>query len=212
MVINIFSLSLSLSLSISCLQDFTISYDMMSYRIRVGGQGAWGLTHWGRDKMAVIFQTTFSNTFSWMKMKEFRLRFHWSLFPRIKLTSLVSIIAWRRPGDKPLSEAMMASLLTHICVARPQWVKGVGVGGLLMENGLGAEQKKNLNFGRGTRKKNKEKTGGGGVGRKRMGGGRGLNTGGRGSRPLCSPPRILKWGPDWKKKIHSPRDNVNTCR
>ena len=32
-------------------------------------------------------------------------------------------MAWRRPGDKPLSEAMMVSLLTHICVARPQWVK-----------------------------------------------------------------------------------------
>ena len=26
------------------------------------------LTHWGRDKMAAIFQTTFSNAFSWMKM------------------------------------------------------------------------------------------------------------------------------------------------
>ena len=33
-------------------------------------------------------------------------------------------MAWRRPGDKPLSEPMMASLLlTHICVTRPQWVK-----------------------------------------------------------------------------------------
>ena len=29
---------------------------------------------------------------------------------------------WRRPGDKPLSEPMMVSLLTHICVTRPQWV------------------------------------------------------------------------------------------
>ena len=29
---------------------------------------------------------------------------------------LVPIMAWRRPGDKPLSEPMMASLLTHICV------------------------------------------------------------------------------------------------
>ena len=27
-------------------------------------------------------------------------------------------------GDKPLSEPMMVSLLTHICVTRPQWVKG----------------------------------------------------------------------------------------
>ena len=31
-------------------------------------------------------------------------------------------MAWRRPGDKPLSEPMMDSLLTHICVTRPQWV------------------------------------------------------------------------------------------
>ena len=37
--------------------------------------------------------------------------------------ALVQIMAWRRPGDKPLSETMLASLLTHICVTRPQWVK-----------------------------------------------------------------------------------------
>ena len=44
------------------------------------------LTHWGRDKMAAVSQTTLSNAFSWMKMLEFRLRFHWSLFLRIQLT------------------------------------------------------------------------------------------------------------------------------
>ena len=33
---------------------------------------------------------------------------------------LVLIMAWRRPGDKPLSEPMMARLPTHICVTRPQ--------------------------------------------------------------------------------------------
>ena len=38
------------------------------------------------------------------------------------IPSLVQIMAWRRPGDKPLSEPMMVRLLTHICVARPQWV------------------------------------------------------------------------------------------
>ena len=32
-------------------------------------------------------------------------------------------MAWRRPGDKPLSEPRMGSLLTHICVTRPQRVK-----------------------------------------------------------------------------------------
>ena len=37
------------------------------------------LTHWGRDKIAAISQTTLSNAYSWMKMLEFWLRFHWSL-------------------------------------------------------------------------------------------------------------------------------------
>ena len=31
-------------------------------------------------------------------------------------------MAWRRPGDKPLSEPMVVSLPTHICIARPQLV------------------------------------------------------------------------------------------
>ena len=44
------------------------------------------LTHWGRDKMAAISQTTFSSAFSWMKIYKFRLGFHWSLFLRVQLT------------------------------------------------------------------------------------------------------------------------------
>ena len=72
---------------------------------------------------------TVSNAFSWMKMYEFRLQFQtgWSLFLRFQLTIFQHwfryYIAWRRPGDKPLSEPMMVSLLTHICATRPQWVK-----------------------------------------------------------------------------------------
>ena len=34
-------------------------------------------------------------------------------------------MAGRLPGDKPLSEPMMVSLLTHICVTRPQWVNSL---------------------------------------------------------------------------------------
>ena len=37
-------------------------------------------------QMDAISQTTFSNAFSWMKMFEFRLKFHWSLFLRFQLT------------------------------------------------------------------------------------------------------------------------------
>ena len=44
------------------------------------------LTYWGWGKMAAILQTTFSSAISWMKMFEFRLKFHWSLFLRDQLT------------------------------------------------------------------------------------------------------------------------------
>ena len=37
------------------------------------------------------------------------------------IPALVLIMAWRRPGDKPLSEPMLVRSLTHICVTRPQW-------------------------------------------------------------------------------------------
>ena len=36
--------------------------------------------------MDTISQTALSNAFSWMKMHEFRLRFHWSLFLKFELT------------------------------------------------------------------------------------------------------------------------------
>ena len=42
--------------------------------------------------------------------------------PIVNIPALVQIMAWRRPGDELLSEPMTISLLTHICVTRPQWV------------------------------------------------------------------------------------------
>ena len=83
------------------------------------------LTHWGRDKMDANSQTIFSNAFSWMKMFQLRLKVHWSLFPKGPINtipSLVKIMASHRSGEKPLSEPMLVSLPTHICVTRPQWV------------------------------------------------------------------------------------------
>ena len=43
--------------------------------------------------------------------------------PINNIPSLVQIMAWHRPGNKPLSEPMMDSLLRNICITRPQWVK-----------------------------------------------------------------------------------------
>ena len=61
------------------------------------------LTHWGREQMDAVSQTTFSNAFSWMKMFEFRLKFTviFSKGPINNIPALVQIMAWRRPGDKP---------------------------------------------------------------------------------------------------------------
>ena len=44
------------------------------------------LTHWGRDNMAAILQTTLSIAFSWIKMLQFQLNLHLSLFQRVHLT------------------------------------------------------------------------------------------------------------------------------
>ena len=45
----------------------------------------WYLTHWGRDKMDAISQTTCSSAYFLMKMFEFWFKFHWSLFVRVHL-------------------------------------------------------------------------------------------------------------------------------
>ena len=75
--------------------------------------------------MAAISQTTLSNVFSWMKMLEFGLKFvrKGPKGPINNIPALFQLMAWRRLGDKPLSEQMMIRLPTHICITRPQWFK-----------------------------------------------------------------------------------------
>ena len=83
------------------------------------------LTHWGRDKMPPfaddIFKCIFLNENVWIPIKN-SLKFV-PKGPINNIPTLVQIMAWRCSGDKPLSEPMMVSLPTHICVTRPQWVK-----------------------------------------------------------------------------------------
>ena len=63
------------------------------------------LTHWSRDKMASIFQTTFSNAFYWMKMYEFSLKFVRKV--RISnIPALFQIMAWRRYAYMRCSASM----------------------------------------------------------------------------------------------------------
>ena len=75
----------------------------------------------GRHFADDIFKCIFLNENAWISLK-ISLKF----VPKVRINNipaLVQIMAWRRPGDKPLSEPMMDNLLTHISVTRPQWVK-----------------------------------------------------------------------------------------
>ena len=72
---------------------------------------------------AVIFKRIFFNENVWISIK-ISLKFV-PKGPINNIPALVRIMAWRRSGDKPLSEPMMVSLPTHICVIRPRWVNSV---------------------------------------------------------------------------------------
>ena len=64
--------------------------------------------HSGRHFADDVFKCIFLK-----KMLEFRLKIQWRLFPRIQITTnlaLVRIMAWRRSGDRSLSEPMMCYL------------------------------------------------------------------------------------------------------
>ena len=67
-----------------------------------------------------IFKYIFLNGNVWISIK-ISLKFV-SKDPVNNIPALAQIMAWCRPGSKPLSEPVIASFLTHICVAQPQWV------------------------------------------------------------------------------------------
>ena len=73
----------------------------------------------GRHFPDDIYKSIFLNENVWFSIK-ISLKLV-SNDPINNMPALVQIMAWRRPGDKPLSEPMLVCLLTHICVTRPQW-------------------------------------------------------------------------------------------
>ena len=75
----------------------------------------------GRHFADDIFKCIFVNEIVWIPI-EISLKFV-SKGSINNYPALFQIMAWRRPGDKPLSEPIMVSSLTHICITRAQWVK-----------------------------------------------------------------------------------------
>ena len=78
------------------------------------------LTFWCRENLRHfaddIFKCIFLNENSWISIR-ISLKFV-SMDEINNIPALLQIMAWRRLGDKPLSESMRVSLLTHICVTR----------------------------------------------------------------------------------------------
>ena len=77
----------------------------------------------GRHSPDDICKCIFLNEDKWVLIK-ISMKFV-SKGPIDNIPALVQIIARRRLGAKPLSEPMMISLLTHICVTRPQCVNSI---------------------------------------------------------------------------------------
>ena len=57
------------------------------------------LIHWGLNKTAEISYTTHSDAFSWIKIYQFPINFHWNVFFEVKsvlwMLMLVQVMAWR---------------------------------------------------------------------------------------------------------------------
>ena len=45
--------------------------------------------------------------------------------PMNEIPALIQIMAWRHPGDMPLSEPVMVSFPVHICITRLTWVNKI---------------------------------------------------------------------------------------
>ena len=107
--------------------DETTGVSLNTLRLRQNGR------HFADD----ICKGIFLNETAWIPIK-ISLKFV-SQGPINNIPALVKIMAWRRPGDKPLSGPMMVWLPTHICVTRPQWVNQATVMrsfGVLFDVGL----------------------------------------------------------------------------
>ena len=66
--------------------------------------------------MAAILQTTLSIAFSWMKMLEFRLKFHWSLFLGVQLTTSHHWLRWWLGAIKATSHYLNQWWFSHWCI------------------------------------------------------------------------------------------------
>ena len=92
---------------LSCMFSRVLIYLINTLRPRQNGR------HFPDD----IFKWIFVNENAWISIN-ISLKFV-PRGPISHIPALVQMMAWRWPGDKPLSEPMMVILPTHICATRP---------------------------------------------------------------------------------------------
>ena len=102
---------------LECLDVLLGMYIFTSRNIKINAKTKWPI--FSRRHYQCIFMS--ENV--WIAIK-ITLKFI-SMCTINNILALVQIMAWCRAGDKPFSEPMLVSLLTHICVIRPQWVNSV---------------------------------------------------------------------------------------
>ena len=90
------------------------------------------LTHLPLDNMAAISQAAFSNASSWMKNFVISIQIPLKFVPKDPIdnkSALVQIMAWCRPGNKPLPEPMLTQFADNYMWHWRRWVKGKPNGG-----------------------------------------------------------------------------------
>ena len=92
-----------------CMSNKLSSVDELSPR--------WNGRHFAEDTLKCIFLNEKVRIFIKISLKFIPKG------PINNIPALVQIMAWCRPGGKPLSEPMLIRLLMHMCITRPQWVK-----------------------------------------------------------------------------------------
>ena len=104
------------------LLEWYITSEFEGYKRPILTSSAWCLNTLrsrqnGRHNADDIFKCIFLNENAQISLK-ISLKF----VPKFRVNNipaLAQIMVLRRPGNKPLSEPMMVSLLTHLCVTRP---------------------------------------------------------------------------------------------
>ena len=74
-------------------------------------------------KWSPFRQTTISDTLSWLKIIEFRFKFHWNLFLGVRC-QIDNRPAYQRTGDKPLTEPLLTQFTDDGAGGSGKWTRG----------------------------------------------------------------------------------------